>query len=216
MDETLRTVFTGIATLVAVFSFFNTTRLWKKANRPILSAFVETHSTGNVATTYKLLIINSGNRPAVNVYLDLKLSDEDFKKCITQEMNNPGVEAIIKCFNIEGTIPLLIDGDKISNYFGLTSSKSEDNIWRYGSSLPIEITYQDLEGNKYVSALTLVVKYSKAFAGMEWSDKTYQREDMVKLLRELNRMIDPIMREDNLSVHLTSCVQNLSLNSRKT
>jgi hypothetical protein len=35
-------------------------------------------------------------------------------------------------------------------------------------------------------------------------------------LRELNRMIDPIMREDNLSVHLTSCVQNLSLNSRKT
>jgi hypothetical protein len=81
---------------------------------------------------YNLLIINSGNRPAVNVCLDLKLSDEDFGKCITQEIDNPGVEAILKCFNIEGAIPLLIDGDKRSNYFGLTSSKSEDNIWRYG------------------------------------------------------------------------------------
>ncbi|MEM8808093.1 MAG: hypothetical protein AAGF01_18895 [Cyanobacteria bacterium P01_G01_bin.38] len=185
MDETLRTVFMGIATLVAVFSFFNTTRLWRKANRPILSAFVETHSAGNVATMYNLLIINSGNRPAVNVCLDLKLSDEDFRKCITQEIDNSGVEAILKCFNVEGTIPLLIDGDKRSNYFGLTSSKSEDNIWRYGSSLPIEITYQDLEGEKYVSALNLVVKYSKAFAGMEWSDKTHKREDVVKLLKQI-------------------------------
>ena len=96
MGETLRTVFMGIATLVAVFSFFNTTRLWRKANRPILSAFVETHSAGNVATMYNLLIINSGNRPAVNICLDLKLSDEDFRKCITQEINNSGVEAILK------------------------------------------------------------------------------------------------------------------------
>ena len=35
-------------------------------------------------------------------------------------------------------------------------------------------------------------------------------------LRELHRIIDPIMRENNLSMHLTSCVQNLSLNSRRT
>jgi hypothetical protein len=78
---------------------------------------------------------------------------------------------------------------RISGNVGLTSSKSEDNIWRYGSSLPIEITYQDLEGKKYVSALTLVVKYSKAFAGMEWSDKTHKREDVVKLL---NQIVDSI------------------------
>jgi len=185
MDETLRTVFMGIATVVAVFSFFNTTRLWRKGNRPILSAFVETRSAGNVATMYDLSIINSGNRPAVNVYLDLKLSDENFKRCITQEMNNPQVEAILKCFNIEETIPLLIDGNKISNYFGLTSNIPEENIWRAGSSLPIEINYQDLEGNKYVSALTLVVKYSKAFAGTEWSEEMYKREDVVKLLKQI-------------------------------
>jgi hypothetical protein len=185
MDETLRTVFMGIATLVAVFSFFNTTRLWRKANRPILSAFVETYSAGNVAIMYNLLVINSGNRPAVNVCLDLKLSNEDFRKCITQEMDNPRVEEILKCFNIGGTIPLLINGDKISNCFGLTSSRTEDNIWIYGSSLPIEISYQDLEGNKYVSALTLTVKYSKAFAGMQWSNRAHEREDVVKLLKQI-------------------------------
>ena len=185
MDDTLRTVFMGIATLVGVFSFFNTTRLWRKANRPILSAFIETHSSGNIATMYNLLIINSGNRPAVNITLKLNLSDEDFKKCITQEMNNPNIQSILKCFSFEEAIPLLIDGDKISNYFGLTSKQPQDNIWKYGISLPIEITYQDLEGNKYVSVLTLVVKYSKAFAGMEWSHETYQREDVVKLLKQI-------------------------------
>lgn len=185
MDETLRTVFMGTATLVAVASFFNTTRLWRKANRPILSAFVETYSTGNVATMYNLLVINSGNRPAVNIALKLKLSDEDFKKCITQEINNRNVQSILRCFNIEETIPLLIDGDRISNYFGLTSTQPKDNVWRYGSSLPIEITYQDLEGNKYISVLTLVVKYSKAFAGMEWSDETNKQEDVVKLLKQI-------------------------------
>jgi hypothetical protein len=185
MDETLRTVFMGMSTLVAVFSFFNTTRLWRKGNRPILSAFVETYSAGNVATMYNLLVINSGNRPAVNVYLNLKLSDEDFKRCITQEINHPRVEDILKCFNIEGAIPLIIDGEKKSNYFGLTSTISEENIWVPGSSLPIEINYQDLEGNKYVSALTLVVKYSEAFAGTEWSKETYKREDVVKLLKQI-------------------------------
>jgi hypothetical protein len=167
--ETLRTVFSGIIALVSVLAFFNTTRLWKKGNRPILSAFVETQSSGNVAIMYSLLIINSGNRPAVNIYIDLKLSDEDFKKCITQEMNSPTVELIRRCFNSEDPIPLILNGEKKLNYFGLTSNKSEQNIWVYGASLPIEINYQDLEGNKYVSALTLVVKDSKTFAGAAWS-----------------------------------------------
>jgi hypothetical protein len=170
--ETLRTVFSGIIAVVSIFSFFRTTELWKKGNRPILSAFVETESSGDTLITYNLLIINSGNRPALNVYIDLKLSDEDFKKCITKEMNIPSVEAIRRCFNSEDPIPLIIDGEKKFNYFGLTSlTRPEDNIWVYGSALPIEINYQDLEGNKYVSALTLVVKDSKTFAGSEWSEK---------------------------------------------
>ncbi|WP_277871949.1 hypothetical protein [Trichormus variabilis] len=33
--------------------------------------------------------------------------------------------------------------------------------------------------------LTLVIKYSKAFAGTEWYDKDYKREDVVKLLQQI-------------------------------
>jgi len=168
MDETLRTVFIGISTVVTVCTFFTTIQLWKKGNRPIVSAFVETESSGNVAIMYNLVVINSGNRPALNVYLHLKL--EDFKRCITQELDNSGVEAILRCFSIEEPIPLIINGEKKYNYFGLTSDKSEQSIWVYGSSLPIEISYQDLEGNKYICRLTLVIKDSKTFAGTEWSD----------------------------------------------
>lgn len=191
MDETLRTVFMGVATLVAVLSFFNTVRLWLKTNRPIISAFVETESARNVATTYNLLVINSGNRPAVNIRLNLKMSIEDFKKCITKEIDNPHVEQILKCFNNDGEIPLLINQDKTSNYFGITSIKTEDNIWKPYSSLPIEINYQDLEGKKYSSKLSLVIKYSKAFAGMEWSKKSYKREDVINLCQQiLDSIID--------------------------
>lgn len=183
--ETLRTLFMGIATLIAVFSYFNTVRLWRKSNRPIVSAVIETDSSGNIATTYNLLIINSGNRPAVNISLKLKLSDEDFKKCITQEINDNKIKHILNCFRSETIIPLLINGEKTSNSFGLTSNKKGDNVWIYGSSLPIEITYEDLEKNKYISKQTLVVKYSKAFAGMEWSKSKSNKKDPVKLLKEI-------------------------------
>lgn len=169
-NDTLRTVFMGISTVVTVFTFFNTINLWKKGNRPIVSAFVETESSGNVAIMYNLLVINTGNRPALNVYLHLNL--EDFKKCLAQgiDIDNPAVQAILRCFSIEEAIPLLIDGEKKFNYFGLTSDKPQQTIWVYGSSLPIEINYQDLDGNKYISRLTLLIKDSKTFAGSEWSD----------------------------------------------
>ena len=185
MGETLRTVFMGATSLIAALSFFSTVRLWRKTNRPIVSAFVETSSAGNVATMYSLLLINSGNRPAVNVQLSLKIDISDFKNCITREIEDPNVEAILKCFSKEAIIPLLIDGNKTSNYFGITSTKEMDNIWVYGSSLPVEIRYQDLEGNKYTSTLSLVVKYSKAFAGMEWTEKEYKKEDIAKLLQQI-------------------------------
>lgn len=187
--ETLRTLFMRIATLVAVFSFFNTIRLWRQSNRPIVSASVETHSAGNIATIYKLLVINSGNRPAVNIRLKLKLETEDFKKCITQEITDSRVESIRRCFSNEGVIPLLINGDNISNSFGLTSIKPEQDVWKYGSLLPIEIQYQDLEGKKYISKLTLVIKYSKAFAGGEWAEETSNRKDVVDLLKQISDSI---------------------------
>jgi hypothetical protein len=102
--ETLRTVFMGISTLATVFICFNTTRLWKKGNRPIVSAFVETEFSGNVSIMYNFFVINTGNRPALNVYLHLK--SEDFKKCIdpNMDMDNPAIKAILRCFSIEEAI----------------------------------------------------------------------------------------------------------------
>jgi hypothetical protein len=182
--ETLRILLMAASTLIAVLSYRNTVKLWKKTNRPIVSAFVETESSGNIATTYDLLVINSGNRPAVDIQLQLNI--EDLKQCITPPINDPKIELILKCFNNDGVIPLLVAGAKISNSFGLTSRKPEDNVWKYGSSLPIKIIYKDLEGDQwYTSALTLVVKDSNTFAGTQWVKEKYKREDVVKLLQEI-------------------------------
>ncbi|MBD2625128.1 hypothetical protein [Trichormus variabilis] len=104
--DIVRTLIMSFTALIAVFSFGNTIILWRKTNRPIISAFVETHSRGNIATTYNLLVINSGNRPAVDIQLRV-VDIETLKKCLTQEIDHPKVVELFRCFSNEGIIPLL-------------------------------------------------------------------------------------------------------------
>ncbi|MEO0927133.1 MAG: hypothetical protein AAFY63_14800 [Cyanobacteria bacterium J06643_13] len=44
-----------------------------------------------------------------------------------------------------GIIPLLINGNKVSNSFGITSVNEKDDMWKYGSYFSIAIEYKDLE-----------------------------------------------------------------------
>ena len=82
------------------------------------------------------------------------------------------MDYITICFSEDAVIPLLINGEKRTNYFGTTSIKDEQNIWIYGSSFPITIDYQDLDNKKYRSKLVLFIKDSKAFAGSSWGKST--------------------------------------------
>ena len=164
----LQPIATEIIALVAVLGFFSTKWRWTQSNRPIISALVETYSSGNIATCYNLTIINSGNRPAINIKLTIN-DYQKFKEC-TDNKNEEIIEPIVRCFNRNAIIPLLVNGDKISNWFGTTSVKKEENTWKYGSSFPISITYGDLEDRKYKSKLVLYIKNSKAFADSSWSN----------------------------------------------
>ena len=159
---------TDIIAVVAVSNFFNARSLWKQSNRPIVSALVETNSSGNIATFFDITVINSGNRPAINIELEIDDYTE-FKNCIKTE-NNESIEDIIRCFDKNSVIPLLINGKTTTNSFGLTSVKKEQNFWNYGSNFSITIKYRDLEGNRYKSKLTLYIKDSSAFAGGSWID----------------------------------------------
>lgn len=76
----LQPIASEVIAIVAVTGFFNTRWVWRQSNRPIVSALVETHSSGNVATLFNLTIINSGNRPATNIKLSID-DYREFEKC---------------------------------------------------------------------------------------------------------------------------------------
>lgn len=162
----LQPVATEIIAIIAILGFFNTRWLWKQTNRPIVSALVETHSAGNIGTTFNLTILNTGNRPAIDIKLKID-NDEEFMECIENKQNDL-IKGIDKCFDENSTIPLLINGEKISSYFGTTSIKKEQSIWKYESSFSITIDYKDLEKKKYQSTLILYIKDSNSFAGSSW------------------------------------------------
>jgi hypothetical protein len=184
MENNIRTICTAIIAVASVFSFWNTIRLWQKTYRPVLSAFVETSSSGNIATFYNLIIVNSGNRPAKNINLKLNLNDQEFAQCVTQDINSTEVTNIRKCFSKEAEISLLVDGSKKSAAFGLVSARNADNIWKYESVLPIEITYQDLDDKHYKSKLNLIIKDSKSFSGISWVSE-YDRKDGIEILKQI-------------------------------
>lgn len=166
--NTLQPLATEIIAFIAIISFVNNRWFWWQSNRPIVSALVETHSAGNIATMFNLTVLNSGSRPAINIKLTID-DYQEFEKCI-ENLDNNMIEHITRCFSEYATIPLLINGEKKSNSFGTTSIQEEDNIWKYGSSFSITINYKDLENKKYKSKLVLHIKDSKAFAGGSWSE----------------------------------------------
>ena len=122
----LQPVASEVIALIVVIGFFNTRWIWRQSNRPIVSALVETYSSGNVATLFNLTVINSGNRPATDIKLSID-NNRKFKKCI-KSTDKDRIEQITRCFSEDATIPLLINGENKSNSFGNTSIKKEENI----------------------------------------------------------------------------------------
>ncbi len=111
--NTLQPIATEIIALVAILGFFNTRLLWKQTNRPIVSAFVETHSTDNRDLRFNLIIANTGNRPAIDIKLTIDNKDK-FKECI-ENSEHEMIDYIFGCFEDYATILLLINGKIISN-----------------------------------------------------------------------------------------------------
>ncbi len=162
-----KTAISFASAILSGTSLYFTRRFWLAANRPIISASIVSNEPGNIATTYNLVIYNTGNRPATSIklYADKEMID----KIIVHNANKVQIDLIHKCFSNETSIPLLINGKETSTLFGITSIRPEDNVLKYNSQLPILISYSDLENRKYNSKQVLVVKISQGFAGGQWS-----------------------------------------------
>ncbi len=174
LADLLRTFASVAAVAMSGLSVWFTGRLWRQSNRPVVSAMVRTHSGGNVSILYELAVINGGTRPAVTVRLvalQAQVVGAMEPAALSEIKLAPLKNAVLRCFSEEGLIPLLLNGQTVTNSFGVTGNHSDGgSLWRIGAAIPVEIKYCDLEGRSYTSAVVLRIRDTAAFAGGMWGE----------------------------------------------
>lgn len=171
-DE-VRTAISFAAFAVSLASVYFSRRSWFQSNRPIVVAFVAEQHTGNVASAFKLVVSNTGNRPATNVRL--RASSEDISNLVKPAVCSKRKDAIGGCFSDSAMIPVLRNGEELSTAFGAFTPNSSDGDWlNYGVQIKIKIEYSDLDGRNYRSTLPLKIYVREGFGGSVWSSKGSQ------------------------------------------
>lgn len=125
-DE-VRTAISFAAFAVSLASVYFSRRSWFQSNRPIVVAFVAEQHLGNTASTFKLVVSNSGNRPTTNVRL--RASPEDISGLLKPETGSKRKDAIVRCFSDSAMIPVLRNGEELSTAFGAFTPNSSDGEW---------------------------------------------------------------------------------------
>lgn len=167
-SDDMKTLFSVAAIVVSLVSLYFTRVNWVQSNRPVLSAFIGEHSSGNMAATFNLTVANTGNRPAVRV--SLHASHAEISTLLEEGANPKRFTEIESIFSPKSEIPLLRNGEELTTSFGAFISNSPEGPWlRYGAETQISITYEDLEGRKYESRQPLKIYARVGFGGGVWS-----------------------------------------------
>lgn len=168
--DNLRTAMTAIAVGISVASLYFSRRSWLQSNRPIVTAFVTEHASGNMAAVFNLVISNTGNRPATNVRM--YAAPDMISRLLKENAEQRFRESIEMCFSEKARIPVLRNGEELETGFGAFTSYETGNgasPWlAYGEEIPVEIRYCDLEGRPYVSRHPLKIYARKGFGGSLW------------------------------------------------
>jgi hypothetical protein len=168
---------------ISIISLYFSRKSWSDTYRPIVTVRVTTKTSENIAITLNLIVENFGNRPALNVKLSV-----DYKKlesALLKDKDNSDRKAIELCFADETIIPMLANGQSISNSFGClnipykTSSLAakyndiqygKQSDWKPDTRLDITIEYEDLDGKSYKDRMPILIASDQCFAGSFWSE----------------------------------------------
>ena len=167
--DDLKTGMAVAALLISLVSLYFTKTNWIQSNRPIVTAFVTEHHSGNMAATFNLVIANTGNRPAIRV--QMHASSENIKRLLETNASRKNVQMIESNFLKSSEIPLLRNGEELTTSFGAFTKNSDEGPWlKYGSEAEIIIKYQDLHGKKFESNQPLKIYAREGFGGGVWGD----------------------------------------------
>ena len=167
--DDVKTALTAAAFVVSLVSLYFTRVNWVQSNRPVVSAFITEHSSGNTAATFSLVVSNTGSRPAVRVRLHA--SSEAIRRLVDEGADPHKFKLIESNFLAQSEIPLLRNGEELSTSFGAFSRLSIEGPWlRYGIEIEISVSYCDLDGRKYESRQPLKVFAREGFGGGVWAN----------------------------------------------
>ncbi|MGH8497286.1 MAG: hypothetical protein ACRERV_00505 [Methylococcales bacterium] len=152
----------GAAFVVSVASFVFSVLSWRETHRPIVTAYTRCPFSGNVSSVVEIVVSNSGNRPAKNVWLHVP--QKELEKALSAPPGDPTRSAVEKCFSEETFIPLLENGMEVTNNFGIFTAENKPDTWHYKSVLQVRVTYQGLNGRKYSNKNPLRIVCNKGFA----------------------------------------------------
>lgn len=167
--DDLKTGMAVAALLISLVSLYFTKTNWIQSNRPIVTAFVTEHHSGNIAATFNLVIANTGNRPAIRV--QMHASSDNIKRLLEANASRKHAQMIESNFRKSSEIPLLRNGEELTTSFGAFTNNPDEGPWlKYGSETEIIIKYQDLHGKKFESTQPLKIYAREGFGGGVWGD----------------------------------------------
>lgn len=174
MSLTVSDLVSLLALAVAAASLGFARREWHASNRPLVSAFIEVHDAGNRASTFDLVIANTGNRPATDI--KLMTDPERLATIFAENVSSQRLERVTRIFDRPQSLVLLRNGEQLSTSFGAVTHPDDNQPWlKHGALLRIQIYYADLEGRRrYQSNLVLRIGPRDGFGGGMWS-LPYQR-----------------------------------------
>lgn len=155
-----------VALIVSILSLLVAIRYASKTFRPIVAAMVKTYSGGNISIIFNLVVLNSGTIPAREIKLRAK--QVDLNLALGKDSDEANRSRWLACFADKCTIPVLLNGERVSCSFGL--SQNEDaGFWKYNAEIPITIEYKGWFGKTYCEKHTLYIRDSESFTGAMWS-----------------------------------------------
>lgn len=146
--------------IIAVLSFIFAIYSWRQVNRPLITARVTTNSGGNIGTTLNILVENTGNRPAKDIYFIVNKSD--VKEASKVGEIPPDAQ---RCFYSNISIPVLANNRSTTNAFWHLGHKDS---WISCSNIPIIIVYKDLNERIYKDSMNLYIADDEGFAQTFW------------------------------------------------
>ena len=168
--DDIRTLISVSALVASVLSLYFTRRFWLQSNRPIVTVFVDENSSGNMSTTFNLVLSNTGNRPATNVRINA--TGEMISKLIGEGASQEMIESINFCFSPESFVAILRNGEELTTAFGSYGVEKKSQLLNYGAVIQIAILYDDLDGRAYISQMPLKIFARHGFGGAIWSART--------------------------------------------